>query len=57
MGILPWELGPGAGFSFVELVRNPRMTVRCEYADMPPSEVTFRLRPSAHSARRASGYH
>ena len=28
MGILPWDLGPGFGFSFVERVRNPRMTVR-----------------------------
>ncbi len=48
MGILPWDLGPGFGFSFVEPVRNPRLTIRCEYpdTDMPPTEVTFRLSPS-----------
>ena len=48
MGILPWDLGPGFGFSFVEPARNPRLTVRCEYpdTDMPPTEVTFRLSPS-----------
>ncbi len=29
-------------------VRNPRLTIRCEYpdSDMPPTEVTFRLSPS-----------
>ncbi len=48
MGILPWDLGPGFGFSFVEPVRNPRLTIRCEYpdTDMPPTEVTFRPSPS-----------
>ena len=48
MGILPWDLGPGFGFSFVEPIRTPRLTVRCEYpdTDMPPTEVTFRLSPS-----------
>ena len=46
MGILPWDLGPGFGFSFVEPVRTPRLTVRCEYEDMPPTEVTLRLSPS-----------
>ncbi len=48
MGILPWDLGPGFGFSFVEPARTPRLTIRCEYpdTDMPPSEVTFRLSPS-----------
>ncbi len=25
---------------------TPRLTVRCEYPDMPPTEVTFRLSPS-----------
>ncbi len=46
MGILPWDLG--AGFSLREPVRNPRLTVRCEYpdTDLPPTEVTFRLSPS-----------
>ncbi len=31
-----------------EPVRNPRLTVRCEYpdTDMPPTEVTFGLSPS-----------
>ncbi len=48
MGILPWDLGPGFGFSFVGPVRNPIITIRCEYpdTDMPPTEVTFRLSPS-----------
>ena len=47
MGILPWDLGPGFGFSFVEPVRTPRLTIRCEYpdTDMQPTEVTFRLSP------------
>ena len=45
MGILPWDLT--GGFSFVEPVRNPRLTIRCEYpeTDMAPTEVTFRLSP------------
>jgi hypothetical protein len=46
MGIMSWDLE--AGFSSTEPVRNPRLTVRCEYpdSDMPPTEVTFRLSPS-----------
>ena len=46
MGILPWDLG--FGFSFVEPIRNPIITIRCEYpdTDMPPTDVTFRLSPS-----------
>ena len=55
MGILPWDLGPGFGFSFVEPVRTPHLTVRCEYpgSDSPPSEVSFRLSPryGLHTAR------
>ena len=45
MGIYSWDLGPG--FGFVEPVRNPRLTVRCEYLDtgMAPTEVTFGLSP------------
>ena len=45
MGILPWDLGAGFGFSFVEPVRTPRLTVRCVYPDtsLPPTEVTFGL--------------
>ena len=37
-----------AAFSTREPVRNPRLTIRCEYpdTDLPPSEVTFRLSPS-----------
>ncbi len=29
-------------------IRNPRLTIRCEYPDesSPPSEVTFRLSPA-----------
>ena len=45
MGILPWDLGPGFGFSFVEPARTPRLTVRCEYPDMAPTEVSFGLSP------------
>ncbi len=44
MGIMSWDLT--GSFSFVEPVRNPRLTVRCEYPDMPPTEVTFSLSPS-----------
>ena len=44
MGIMSWDLD--GGFSSPPLVRNPRLTVRCEYADMPPTEVTFGLSPS-----------
>ena len=55
MGILPWDLGPGFGFSFVEPVRTPRLTIRCEYpgSDSPPDEVSFSLSPSygLHTAR------
>ena len=45
MGIYSWDLG--AGFSLHEPVRNPRLTVRCEYpdTDIPPTEVTFGLSP------------
>ena len=45
MGMIAWDLG--AGFSFSEPVRNPRLTVRCEYPDtgMAPTEVTFGLSP------------
>ena len=57
MGIPPWDLGPGFGFSFVEPVGTPRLTVRCEYpgSDSPPDEVCFRLSPSygIHNAREA----
>ena len=53
MGILPWDLR--AVFSFVERVRTPRLTVRCEYpgSDSPPSEVSFRLSYGAHTTREA----
>ena len=36
-------------------VHNPRLTVRCEYPDQPPTEVTFSLSPSysIHNAREA----
>ena len=46
MGILPWDLG--TGFSFVEPVRTPRLTVCCAYpdTDMAPTEVSFRVSPS-----------
>ncbi len=43
MGLMSWDLG--AGFSSLPRVRNPRLTVRCEYPDTPlePTEVTFGL--------------
>ena len=46
MGIYAWDIDPG--FSSPPLVRNPRLTIRCEYpdTDLPPTEVTFRLSPS-----------
>ena len=47
MGIYSWDLGPGS--SLHEPVRNPRLTVRCEYRDPPLQhtvEVTFSLSPS-----------
>jgi len=43
-GVSSWDLGPG--FSLHKPVRNARLTVRCEYPDMAPTEVTFRLSPS-----------
>ena len=55
MGMLSWGLT--GSFSFVEPVRNPRLTVRSESpeSDSPPSEVSFRLSPSygIHNARDA----
>ena len=55
MGIMSWDLT--GSFSFVEPVRNARLTVRCEYPDMgsPSTEVTFRLSPryGIHDAREA----
>ena len=43
MGICAWNLD--AGFSTPEPVRTPRLTIRCEYPDQPPTEVTFGLSP------------
>ena len=55
MGIYSWDLD--GGFSTAPLVRTPRLTVRCEYADesSPPSDVSFRLSRSygIHDAREA----
>ena len=38
---MSWDLD--GGVSSPEPVRNPRLTIRCEYPDtpMPPTEVTF----------------
>ncbi len=44
MGIMSWGLT--GGFSSIEPVRNPRLTVRREYPDVAPTEVSFRLSPS-----------
>ena len=56
MGIYSWDLG--AGFSFVEPVRTPRLTIRCEYPDtsLPSTEVRFRLsrRYGIHTALDAN---
>ena len=45
MGIMSWDLDDG--LISAPLVRNPHLTVRCEYPNtpMPPTEVTFRLTP------------
>ena len=45
MGIMSWDLD--VGFSSVEPLRNPRLTVRCDYPDTPfePTVVTFGLSP------------
>ena len=46
------------GFSTAPLVRNPRLTICCEYpdTDMPPTEVTFGLshRYGIHTAHGAN---
>ena len=50
MGLMLWH--PGGGFSNPPLVRNPRLSIRCEYPDMSslPTEVTgFCLRLPARS--------
>ena len=43
---MSWALD--GGFSTPEPLRNPRLSIRCEYpdTDMSPTEVTFRLSPS-----------
>ncbi len=55
MGILPWDLR--AVFNTALPVRNPRITVRCEYPEtgMAPTEISFGLSPryGIHSAREA----
>ena len=46
MGIYSWDLD--GGFITPEPLRNPRLSIRCEYpdTDMSPTEVTFALSPS-----------
>ena len=55
MGIYSWDID--AGFSTPEPIRNPRLTVRCEYPEtgMAPTEVCFRLSPcyGIHNALEA----
>ena len=55
MGIMSWDLD--GGFNTAPLVRNPRLTIRCEYHEtgMAPTEVTFGLSPryGIHNAREA----
>ena len=52
---MSWDLD--GGFNTAPLVRNPRLSIRCEYpdTDMPPTEVTFGLSPryGIHTAREA----
>ena len=45
MGILPWDLR--AVFSSPEPVRNPRLTVRCEYPDTSLKPTVGDIRPVA----------
>ncbi len=54
MGIYSWDLD--GGFSSPPRVRNPRLTIRCEYSDSAPTEVTFRLSPryGIHTAHWAN---
>ncbi len=58
MGIMSWDLD-GSGFSTLEPVRTPRITIRihCEYpgTSLEPTEVTFALSPryGIHSAHEA----
>ena len=49
-----WDLD-GGFFASAGPVHNPHLTVRCEYPDQPPTEVTFGLAPSygIHNAREA----
>ena len=54
MGIMCWHFD--GGFSApLPVVRNPRLTIRCEYPDtsLEPTQVTFGLSPSygLHTAR------
>ena len=53
MGMYSWD--PAGSFSAPPLVRAPRLSIRCEYLDQPPTEVTFGLAPSygIHNARDA----
>ena len=51
MGMYSWD--PVGGVSTAEPARTPRLSIRCEYPDQPPTEVTFRLSQSygIHGAR------
>jgi hypothetical protein len=53
MGI--YSRHPGDGFGTTPAVRTPRLTVRCEYPESVPTEVSFALSPSygIHTAREA----
>ena len=57
MGICSWDLDGGFNSSSLPIQSpcNPRLTVRCEYPGMPPTEVTFGLseRYGIHTARDA----
>lgn len=55
MGLISWDLDGGFISLLPKPIRNPRLTIRCEYPDegMAPSEVTFGLsrRYGIHTAR------
>ena len=53
MGIYSWEYD--AAFSTTPPLRTPRLTIRCEYPDSEPTEVSFALSSSygIHTAREA----
>ena len=54
MGMYSWS----SFGSTQKAIRAPRLTIRCDYPDQPPTEVSFRLsaRYGIHDAREAHGW-